>query len=470
MTKIRTAPGLMFAWLLLGYAVIHIVILAWGVTIIQSVFANNSPSEHLQVFEDDGPLIQSYNRGLGQITYRQMDGTVVPGTIGMHVNGAALDHSFRGIPYSWQARLSSFIDFQSPTVNWYLVAPPDYSDTAYFVGYEQLSRRLVGYLDTKGFSSLEPPPERRFHIRTSAHHAFNGSVAATQSPYLQQAYEPSGGYFQRDIVEVANADLDAVWILSEGTLYEIRLGTRKVRVLIENHPEFQTLASSRFKRDGKTHLQLLTRTDQRVIVIDPATLQEQSIPLESRSPQEYWNYYQMANGQRLIVSTLTSTDPASSKKSLIRWLNEDGSVERSEEVSLASPQTNNLDLTLGAALILPAPALPLAVVWIAPLIEPQILAKSESYFTRVQRHLAMFSGWLMISLAVGVLAGAACRQRELNVFGNESWVWPVVVGLCGWFGWIGYSFLRPLPARLPSGQWLPAQPEPNRPLGTEIFA
>jgi ABC-2 type transport system ATP-binding protein len=40
----------------------------------------------------------------------------------------------------------------------------------------------------------------------------------------------------------------------------------------------------------------------------------------------------------------------------------------------------------------------------------------------------------------------------------------------GWFVWIGYCCVRPLPARLPGGRWMPSQPEPNRPIGTEVFA
>jgi len=103
-------------------------------------------------------------------------------------------------------------------------------------------------------------------------------------------------------------------------------------------------------------------------------------------------------------------------------------------------------------------------------VAPSFMSGSDSYEQRLRMAGAMLWGWVLLAVLVGIACGWACRRRERDVFGNTSWLWPVLVGLCGWFGWMAYICLRPLPARLPHGQWMPSQPDPGRPLGTEVFA
>lgn len=471
MTRKLPTALLMFVWLTIGYAVIHVVLAMWGLSIVQSIVNGSRIYEHLQVFEDDGPLIISYGGGWQKAAYRHLDGTAVTGSIGKQMNGVFLQIAEPGRPRSWDARMASFTDFRSPAVNWYLVIPPSRSQTAYFTGFEQLSRRHVGYLGVEGFSLQVPEPQHSFHIPTEANNSFLGRVAATQTDRVSSPYEIySGGYTSKEN-DMANTGFDVVWILSDGTIYEVRLGQRKVRTLLTNRPEFLNLARAHIKRDGRSYLQLLVRTDRGLLMIDPETLAEQFTPLDPPMHGDQENLYQLADGRRLFTSTHYSFQSGDPTTTQLYWLDESGGIERRGEVILASVGgTTVFELTLGVGVTVPAPIISLATIGIAPLVSPRMPTEPASYLGRVGYYAATFKVWLITSLIIGGLTAWAARRRERDVFHNESWLWPILVGLCGWFGWMGYICLRPLPARLPHGAWFPAQPEPNRPLGTEIFA
>ena len=111
-----------------------------------------------------------------------------------------------------------------------------------------------------------------------------------------------------------------------------------------------------------------------------------------------------------------------------------------------------------------------AVAVIGPAVTPPEPGEPVTYPARLFQFLSFVKIWIIVSVLVGLGTAWQVRRREVDVFQSSSWFWPILAGACGWFGWIGYSFVNPLPARLPNHQWLPAQPEPARPLGTEIFA
>ena len=94
---------------------------------------------------------------------------------------------------------------------------------------------------------------------------------------------------------------------------------------------------------------------------------------------------------------------------------------------------------------------------------------SLSHWGRLAVIVSAFGSWLIFSFLVGLVVGWDCWRRE-RIRGSTGWIWPIAVGLCGWFGWMAYVSLRPLPARLPNRQRLAARPEPNLSVGTEIFA
>jgi hypothetical protein len=153
----------------------------------------------------------------------------------------------------------------------------------------------------------------------------------------------------------------------------------------------------------------------------------------------------------------------------IQWINDDGTVERRAEWT--SPDTTVSEpVGLGFSLGIPAPLVSLGAWLTTPFLPSSLWKGKDTPLGRMGEFFFYFKVWLGTSLLIGIATGGACRLRERTVFGTSNWFWPILVGACGWFGWMGYICLRPLPARLPRGAWLPSRPEPAQPIDTEIFA
>ncbi len=476
MTRSWPVSLLMFACLTVGYGVVHVVVSTWGISVSQAIWPDSTPLERLGITEDGEALIQSYSSN-SRVTFRKLDGTPVPETLGLFqkfASSATLQYLHQAEPRSWNVRIASFHDYQKPATCWYLIVPPNRASTGYFVGYDQISRRLVGYVGVNGFSAQPPTVDQSFPINTSENYAFVGSVASTQtpSPYsYSYSAEPNGNGLDMQYVPVANAAADAVWIRSQGTIYEIRLGARTVRAMLENRSDLLQLAQTTIVRDRKSYLQLLGRTETGLLIIDPESGTAETVPLEPVPRHGYESFYELNGGSRILVHHTTSTRHGRSHQHhRIFWLGEDGQTDRREELTLDFSYGLQLNPNTAFSLACPSPVVAFGALFIAPAFMPEESPETQTYSGRLMQFFADARGWFIVSLVTGILTGWACRRREREVFGSSNWLWPILVGACGWFGWMGYICLRPLPARLPHGQWLSAQPEPNRPLGTEIFA
>jgi hypothetical protein len=167
------------------------------------------------------------------------------------------------------------------------------------------------------------------------------------------------------------------------------------------------------------------------------------------------------------ASQLTTLARAQQKYEIL-WLDEQGGVERKAQATLN--QAGRGMFATVFAVCVPAPMISFGAWFAAPPLRSDSQNEPADYSQRFAEFAAQMWPWLISSLLVGIASGWSCWRRERLVFERSGWAWAILVGLCGWFGWVGYIFLRPLPARLPNHHWIRAQPEPNVPLGTEIFA
>jgi hypothetical protein len=466
----------LFLWLTIGFAVVHAVVTAWGVAVLQQAWPDSLQYEVLVLTEEGEAVIQGYTKGVGR-EFRKLDGTRIPDTLGLprrFASGIDLMELDGRPPLTWDYRIVSYHDFQKPATFWYLISIPDRQNSAYFVGYDKMTHQLVGYLGIHGFSVQPPGIDESFEITPSGHTAFSGSVAAAQYAYAYSfAHEPDAENLEAQYSHLANVAPDAVWILSRGTVYEILLGQRAVRPLLKNQPELHNIAKEHVLKDGKSTLRLLSRTDTGISIIDPETGSLESIPLDApRQPNGYESYYELKGGKRAFIHQFASSRRGRNQQHYkVSWLGADGQVEQQEELTLdRGTSFPGPYAGIALAVCVPAPIGALGTLLIAPADESGRVWKAHSYSARFAELASDLMAWIVGSLLVGLVSGWACLCRERDVFGRTGWAWPLLVGICGWFGWIAYICLRPLPARLPSGQWMPSQPEPNRPLGTEIYA
>jgi hypothetical protein len=472
MTRAWLISLLMFVWLTVGYAVVHVIVTLWGISIVDAMFPDPRPIEVLHVTNDGEALIQSYSNGHVQGTFRRLDGSQVSETAELQrafASGTQLVGPDHTEPNSWDVRLSSFSDFQKPATNWYAIAPPGHAGTAYFVGYDYHSRRLAGYLGVNGFSHQQPTTDQSFPIDSSQYFAFNGILVSSQHPHQYgYAVEPAGDLNFPTFLP-ANIPVDAVWLLSQGNIYEIRLRARAVRVLVADRPEMRSLARAARERDGKSYLELLVRTDTGLLLIDPASGNTISLPLDPVAPDAMQTFYRLSDDRyALVVRGPSLLNPVASYA--MTWMDNAGHVQRRAEITVHDSKLMLVNSFWMCIPAFPAPIVSLGALFVVPGVMPPSSAETQSYSGRFWQFLHEFRGWIVTSSLAGVLTAWACRRRECRVFGRSGWFWPILVGTCGWFGWIGYACLRPQPARQPQGGWLPAQPEPGRPLGTEVFA
>jgi hypothetical protein len=463
-----------FLQLTVGYAVVHFVLAMWAGTIIASVWTNSGLYESIQFQEDGEPLISrnSYDGTFRE--YRTLDGTAVsaPDAQRRMASSTNVWTLLPGEPQSWQHRLTPFNDGQTPAAFWYLLAPPDAPGTAYFIGYDAASRRLIGYLGIQGFTTHTPSPTDSFHVRTNQHYPFQGIAASPQHQYLYASpYEPH--YLDGNAANFANVPVDAAWLLAGDELYEVRLQSRTVKPLLTGRTGLRSLLRSQVKRDGHALLKLLVRTDTGVLSFDPGSQELREWPLDPAPLLASETFLELPDGGLTYMLTHRNDNTDQPAEHTFVWFDAAG-----EETRRATAQTSNLNtstsgalMTAGMSISAPVPVVPLGLLTIGPWVSsPTEFPGTTTVGERFQRLLLFVGGWLAVTVAIGIACGWACRRRERDVFHNPSWFWPILVGLCGWFGWLGYICTRPLPARLPHGHWLPSQPDPVTPLGTEIFA
>lgn len=450
---------LLFFWLATAYGFLHVCGLAWLSNVLSPIW--NGPTQfhdQIQVTEDGEAVIQSGNNR--EINFRQLDGTPIQNSVGVQSKfvqqSAGFSKPIVFEPLSWSNRMSSFGDFQRPLTCWYLVNPPHLKCRAFFVGYGKSTRQLVGYIGIQGFMSTPPTAEESFPIETSVHWAFHGNLTSSQGANMGRWVSEPGEWAMSNYIPRVNVKPDAVWLLSAGKIYEILLGERTVRVLVDKPAGMTSLAGVTVtKQDDKSYFNLLARTDEAVITIDPETGSSQSIPTGPLKGSEW--FYSLKSGQRVhTTSEWVVEDHRQHGHYTVQWIAPDNQIERTTELDLNSSKVER-------AVLIPPAFLPLPLAsfggWVI-----------SSIFQPRMKESIDFGPWMIISLIVGIAAGWACYLRERDVFQSGNLLMPIAVGLGGWFGWIGYSFVRPLPARQANRQWMPARPEPNLPIGTEIFA
>ena len=473
MSRSSHASLLMFILLTIGYSVVHGVVAFWGIMCLQVFFPTPQLHESIRITQEGEPLIEVWDGERTKSGYRHLDGTM---------QQDMMKRSFEPPVYlprltepaeaiSWNGRIAGFFDYQTPGTCWYLIAPPNRSSTAYFVGYDPKSRRIEGYIGLNGFSSEMPTINESFPIRSSYQTSFDHVMTAAiqNSAGIEQFNEPDAEW-TKEWIQTAGGLPDHVWILSKGTLYEVRLRERAVHKLVENRPDLHSVSTFSIDREGKNLKRLALNGESELLIVEPQSGQSESVKLDQTSANSNFFFYQLKNGQRLLSYDVGRNAGNRIWTSHIKWLDAEGHVERVAETKLNyKPPSPPLDMGLAAYLGFPSPLVAFGS-WLYTPFLPEFALVANSPLGRLSEFFHHMNLWVGLSLLTGIATGWACRRRERDCFGSSSWFWPIIVGACGWFGWMGYICLRPLPARLPRGKWLPAQPEPAQPLGTEIFA
>jgi hypothetical protein len=165
---------LLAATLATGLALLWFAIVLWlGTSILESWSGKSrSPYESLVVKGDGTLLIQSVPLdNLSQVTHRDLEGHPVEGperrdqARALYLGGENKSGIFSFAQPAWEQRIKLFMNEREPAALWYFVHDGQPDGSGYFVGYEQVSNRRIGFIGLAGFRSDAVPQDERIPVR-----------------------------------------------------------------------------------------------------------------------------------------------------------------------------------------------------------------------------------------------------------------------------------------------------------------
>jgi hypothetical protein len=442
------------ATLAIGFGTLWFVLALWLGTSIQEAWQGTDglKQESLVVKSDGTPLIRSASiTNFSLVTYRDLSGRPhdPPETADL-VQGVAMSGApqapgfFAGRP-GWAERLKIFVDAPQPTVNWFFMHDGKSLGAGYFVGYERISNRRVGYIGLNGFRFAPVPAAEWIPVR--------GELI---TDYVYWSSAPSWIYSGRMQLSVARSDLppQLVYVPSGNLLRKVDLAVRQVSTVFEapepiESPGIPTLSSLSGAR-AVQELPILVRTRQQIYTLNRKhdVIRAFVIPTEAdRRNTATW--YEIGNGRAIVeFGRDTSTEEADNVSNLVAYqIASDGNIQDRFELSLqtGAAATNRIVQQLLAVLELPSPALLFVV-------EPLIMMKSDqSYLAALLSPLG--TTWPSLPAAfvlASILAIIAWRRgRAFGLSQRVRMVWAVFVLLFGLPAFVGFLICRRWPIRLP---------------------
>jgi hypothetical protein len=338
----------------------------------------------------------------------------------------------------WATRIRGFLRTQPSLTYWYLVRPTPAVGNAYFAGFDPASRRSIGYLGLKGFTSEIPAGDDQFLLS----HVWNSSGEFAPN---------SNATFGTEPVSEPRDGGAALFVVSDGSLYRIDfrrqtvspvdLPARVVSVATVAEP---TLVADDRRATFKDRVAVrmpdqiaLLDTDGKILrsIAIPAELAGASFALYS-TVGEQWLAVQNQGGAWYLP-----TD--------IYWFDAAGKISRREQVDLspgAAVDPRREAWTL--ATVFPMP-LPLAIG--SYIIKPysnqwtnyklaSLTGDAEQLDFRTALAQSVRHSWLPFLLVclLSAAAAAICYRHQRRVGGGHPIAWALFVFLTGLPGLAGY--------------------------------
>jgi hypothetical protein len=350
-------------------------------------------------------------------------------------------------PVPWNYRIRGFLRSQPSPVFWYLMRPAQATGGAYFVGYDPVSRRLIGYLGLKGFASDIPAVDEQFvmsHLST-----VGGEFAPN-----------SNSTFGTEPITQPRDGSEALFVISNGSLYRIdfrRQAVRSVKLpaqVISVGTVDEPILVADDRRAISKH-RVAARMEDHVAVLDfdGQILTSVTIPPELRDVS--FALYDTVGDEWMAVQNQSGSWQLPTD---IYWFDVEGKITRREQVDLSPGLKNDpRKQAWSTATVFPMP-LPLAIggYIFRPLSdwsESYVLASRANHAERPDFRTALAQSvadsWLPFLLVCLVSAAAAivCHRHQRRVGAEHAMVWALFVFLMGLPGLIGYWIHRKWPPR-----------------------
>ena len=444
--------------LAVGFATLWGMLVAWlGSTILEAwPDGNRVYPEYLVVTADGTPLIQmiSYGNPM-RVTFRDLNGRVYDDVIlqrkghapGAYLSGERepLDSLFAS---GWSSRIKVFMSDREPTAVWYFVHDGKRQGSGYFVGYQRVSNRLIGYIGLSGFRKDSVPPDERFPVRGELIMDYSLWSSAPLS-----IYSGSGWVARPD-----RADLPPrlVHVPCGNRLRVVDLDARTVTTVFEapepivsvGIPSVMSFAGG----DPARPRHVLVWAGQKIYAFDRQyhVVSTFTIPAEVLHKGAYW--YEIGGDRTLAAFFLAppagETRGANVSQKRVYRFADDGTVRDSFDVALrnGSRTPNGAAERTLTALCLPVPAV---------LLAGEIFIRSQAdpvpgYPKAVRTALERAWPWLLAVLALSSVLAALVwwRSRAFGLSRRAQTVWAVFVLLFGVPACVGFWLHRRWPVRV----------------------
>lgn len=376
-------------------------------------------------------------------------------------------------PHGWNYRLSLLPSTGLEPAHWYLIHDDSIEGHAYFAGYDQLTRALVGYLGKDGLVQIQPPEDRQFAIdlrRMGPGGGFTSGVAGGghtdfRSQSYQAAHLPS--------LSVYLLSGDELWLadLRQGTARQLGAFPGAFDLHLAPLPPGAMDAPEKIEE----HLMLRTRTEMIQLSLDGKESHHWTIPVEARDRMSF-DWYNTGDGRAAVRYSLRFSP--SDREDAILWLAADGSVVRREVVALRLAETQRVQAGL-FAVMLPSPTM---YTYMAHKFASMNLMGDPLNPGRFREVLALYLPFLLLVYGVSTALAICTHRRQTRYALPAAGLWAVFVFLLGVPGWLAYRWHRDWPLLKECGDCHRAAPRDREacaacgqlfaappPLGTEIF-
>jgi hypothetical protein len=462
MTERKTSlvrPLLWAVTIAIGFDTVWCLAAVWLFATIDSASkrAEGDVWEHVVVRSDGTPLIRRtpYNNQ-SLTTCRDLSGQPQEAPDQSHVLTAVYmspeqrNPGFFADQPGWEHRLKSFVNERDPGVHWYFVHDGKPEGAGYFVGYERVSNRRVGFIGLLGFRSDAVPADEWIPVRSSVMDYSQWTSApnwiVSRSSWDPPALRPGQGDIPPHLVHVPSGN----------RLRLVDLAARTVSTVFETPepiaavgvPELLSSAQGTASKEQP----ILVRTGQQIKALDHKYQVTRIFKIPSEADrQSTVIWYEIGNGQAIAEFSGPGTPrrALNASRQTIYKIATDGTIQDQFEVILQD-SAPGLGQQMGTLLLAVAVPVPAIVVVIEPLMLMGI-EQAQSYPAAVSTMLRdSWSSLLVVFALAFVLAALAKRRgRAFGLSQREQYVWAVVVVLLGIPAYVGFLLYRRWPVRLP---------------------
>jgi hypothetical protein len=451
-------PPLAAATLAAGFGTVWFALVTWlGVSILEAFPRTSQPrQESLVVATDATPVIQSFPLdNLSRVTYRGLDGQERDALerkdqiAGVRLSGEPATGGAAPARSSWDNRMKVFMDEREPSAIWYFIHDGEPQGSAYFVGYERISNRLIGYIGLSGFRTDPVPASERVPVRGELMLHYSSWSSAPPALFW------GGGWGSRpDRFDVPPR---LVHVPSGNSLRLADLAVRTVTTVFDAPAQIvsvgvPTLAS--YSGATRTKEQpILVRAGQRIYTLDHKynVTNVLTIPAEiDRKSAVTW--YQADSGQAIAeceqspsTARLSNSDIA---RSTVYRIAGDGAILDSFELAL---QTGSKSRSERAERFLMAVGVPAPAALLGGVALMATTNEAVDYLTALGAQIKRWWPSLGVAMAVASVL-AVVTWRWSCAFGlspREQAAWTAFVLLFGVPACAGFLLHRRWPVREP---------------------